>query len=197
MEQLEFLRNAGETRRYHGWPVLRPQSVAEHSFHVATILHVLYGQEEPGISCTLLLAALTDDLAEWITGDPPSPFTRAMEQRLPGFRAQRKEVENKVLEAVQLDFGKFLNEEEQRKLKVADYIDGAMYCVRERAMGNKLIAPAFGTFITYLPDYMKLPIEAHAYQFLLDSWTVANNGDPKYPKSPSYYSEVIANADRK
>lgn len=193
MEQLEFIRNAGETRRFHGWPVLRQQSVAEHSFHVAMLVQMIYGQEEPGIRSALLMAALTDDLAEWITGDPPSPFTRAMEKRVPGFREARKEVENEVLASVSLDWAKFLTDEEQRMLKFADYVDGAMYCTRERAMGNMLISPAFGTFMSYLPQYMSdNPVEHQVYAYLEQSWTTANAGDPTWEGQPSYYARIIA-----
>lgn len=193
MEQLDFIRNAGETRRFHGWPVLRPQSVAEHSFHVTMILHVLYGQSESGLRVVLLLAALTDDLAEWITGDPPSPFTRAMEKRLPGFRDTRKEVENEVLASVALDWAKFLTDEEKRMLKFADYVDGAMYCIRERAMGNKLISPAFGTFMSYLPQYHDRDniAEADTIDDLRSSWTKANNGNSLWEHSPSYYTDIV------
>lgn len=192
MEQLEFIRNAGETRRFHGWPVLRPQSVAEHSFHVAMIVYVIAGQEEPGIRQPLLLAALCDDLAEWITGDPPSPFTRAMEQRMPGFRDNRKAVENEVLGAVFLNWSEMLTEEEAKLLKFADYVDGAMYCIRERAMGNKLISPAMGTFMGYLPEYFSdRPIEREIYAWLCNEWEAANNGDPLWDNSPSYYTNVV------
>lgn len=195
IDQLMFIRNGGETRRFHGWPVLRPQSVAEHSFHVAMILHVLYGQDEPGIPGYLLTAALCDDLAEWITGDPPSPFTRAMEKRMPGFRDQRKGVENEVLATVSLDWDKHLSDEDKRKLKFADYVDGAMYCIRERAMGNKLIGPAFTTFMTYLPEYTSADddeyrhIENFVIEDLRKAWVDANDGKLAEP-TPFIYGEI-------
>lgn len=196
-DQLEFIRNGGETRRFHGWPVLRQQTVAEHSFHVAMILHVLYGQEQPGISGYLLMAALCDDLAEWVTGDPPSPFTKAMEVRMPGFRDQRKEVENRVLASVSLNWDRFLSEEEKRKIKFADYVDGAMYCIRERAMGNQLIGPAFSTFMSYLPklvsknsDYDRIS-ENDIINSLHDNWLKVNNGESA-EGTPKIYEEVIA-----
>lgn len=190
MEQLEFIRNGGETRRFHGWPVLRQQTVAEHSFHVAMIVHILYGQEEPGVRYPLIMAALCDDLPEWIVGDPPSPFSRAMEKRMPGFRKVRKDIENKVAETVNFDWGKFLTDEEKRQLKFADYVDGAMYCIRERAMGNKLIGPAYDTFMSYLPDYVgeDYPMERQIIQWLDREWLKANDGE--YRGTPHYY-EVI------
>lgn len=188
-EQLLFVRNGGETRRFHGWPVLRQQTVAEHSFQVAMILQVLYGQEEPGISGMLLIAALTDDLAEWVTGDPPSPFTKAMEVKMPGFRAIRKGIENTVLSKAAMDFAQFLSKEEQRKIKFADYIDGAMYCIRERAMGNQLISPAFTTFMSYLPELTDgRDAEVDLMDELREAWLSANAGKPSAP-TPRYYQE--------
>lgn len=196
MEQLEFIRNAGETRRFHGWPVLRQQTVAEHSFHVTMILYSLYGQNVPGIRFEHLMAALCDDLAEWITGDPPSPFTRAMEVRMPGFRANRKEVEDTVLNKVQLDWGHLLTDEEKRMLKFADYVDGAMYCIRERAMGNQLIGPAFSTFMSYLPEFTDGRAEENKVIFYLELQWLSVNNDRRAEPSPSYYGD-IANDDRK
>lgn len=198
-DQLMFIRNGGETRRFHGWPVLRQQTVAEHSFHVAMILHTLYGQSEPGLPAYLVTAALCDDLAEWVTGDPPSPFTVAMEKRMPGFRDNRKKVENEVLNSVALDWDQHLTDEDKRKLKFADYVDGAMYCIRERAMGNQLIGPAFTTFMTYLPKFRAsrdsgyFVMESDLIHDLRDAWLEVNGGLGA-PPTPAIY-EVIANGN--
>jgi len=82
MEQLDFLRNAGETVRFHTMPILRPQNIAEHSWHLTMLLYLMYGQTDPGITFELLMAGLTHDMAEHQTGDLPAPAKRAMDERL-------------------------------------------------------------------------------------------------------------------
>jgi 5'-deoxynucleotidase YfbR-like HD superfamily hydrolase len=159
MEQLNFIRNAGETRRFHTSPVLRVQNIAEHSWHVAMLLYFIFGQSEPGLTPTLLMAALVHDAAEHQVGDLPAPAKRTMDERLrrPGledktdtpFRDLWGDMEQEILAGVQLDFEKFLEPMELQALKLCDALDGATYCVRERAMGNQLIAEPFHNFMNY------------------------------------------------
>jgi 5'-deoxynucleotidase YfbR-like HD superfamily hydrolase len=155
-EQLEFTRNAGETRRFHTFPVLREQNIAEHSWHIAMLLHIIYGQEEPGLRPVLLMAALCHDAAEFIVGDIPAPAKRHMDEILklgtegPTFKEAWGVMEENLLSKVGLDWDKFLTNEERRMLKFCDSLDGAFYCIRERAMGNKLIIKCFNNFRTYI-----------------------------------------------
>lgn len=159
MEQLDFIRNAGETRRFHTFPVLRQQNIAEHSWHVVMLLHFLYGQDEPGLRVVLLMAGLCHDAAEHIVGDLPAPAKRDMGERIGitgdlTFREHWGVMEEAILSKVGLDWDKFLDDEERRRLKLCDAADGALYCVRERAMGNKLIATPFYNFSKYLYELL-------------------------------------------
>lgn len=156
MEQLDFIRNAGETRRFHTFPVLRVQNIAEHSWHVTMLLYLIYGQQEPGLTPTLMMAAMTHDAAEFKVGDLPAPAKRTMSERLPvaDFRAEWDAMEQEILAGVQLDFEKFLEPHELEALKLCDALDGALYCVRERAMGNQLIAEPFHNFMNYVGSLM-------------------------------------------
>ncbi len=160
MEQLDFIRNAGETRRFHTWPVLREQRVDAHSWNVAMLLYAMYGQIEPGITIPLLMAGLTHDMAEHIVGDLPAPAKRNMDQRLElkgaqTFRSAWNEMEQDILKTVALDFEDQLTIDEMRMLKLADAMEGALYCVRERAMGNALIAPCYLNFMSYINGEMQ------------------------------------------
>lgn len=151
-DQIDFLYQAGETRRFHTWPVIRERTIAHHSWHVAQLLHILYGQEEPGIRPVLTMAALAHDMAECKMGDLPSPGKRAMSEHFENFRAKWGEAEEKILSKYAFDWDKFLDDEERRKLKFCDNLEGALYCINERQMGNKLIAEAFWNFYTYLTE---------------------------------------------
>lgn len=177
-DQLLFVRNGGETRRYHGWPVLRQQTDAEHCFHVAMILHILYGQDEPGLRPVVIMAALCSDLGEWISGDIPSPSKRAMDHIFPDFRAKWNEMEESNLAKVALDWKKFLTPEEERMLSFADAVEGAMYCIRERAMGNKFIGACFRVYIRYLETFLLEPYnsaERECVNFIHAQWVQAND----------------------
>lgn len=155
MLDLEFIRNAGETKRFHTWPVLRTQNVAEHSWHVAMLLWYIFGSDEPGITMPLMMAALTHDAAEWQVGDIPSSAKRRMaEMGFEDFRAKWGEMEQKVLNEFGWDWEGYLSDEELQKLKLVDSMDGAFYCVRERAMGNKLITPCYENFISYVEEVL-------------------------------------------
>lgn len=174
MDQISFLYEAGETRRFHTWPVLRPRTVAHHSWHVAMLGFALYGQEEPGITFSFLMACLAHDMAECRMGDLPSPGKRAMGEHFPNFRAKWGEAEEKLLSAFSFDFDKFLDDEERRKLKVCDNAEGAYYCITERAMGNKLIEPAFNNFRKYLSEIVSLPVECKLLNDIDEKWDKAD-----------------------
>lgn len=155
MEQIEFVRNAGETRRFHTWPMLREQNVAAHSWHVTMILWLLYGQCEPGIRMPLMMAGLTHDAPEWLVGDLPAPAKRSMDERIEikgidTFRSAWGRMEQDILSEHSLNFEDMLTPEELRMLKLADCMEGALYCIRERAMGNTLIAEPYRNFFSYI-----------------------------------------------
>jgi 5'-deoxynucleotidase YfbR-like HD superfamily hydrolase len=155
METLEFIRNAGETRRFHTVPILRVQNVAEHSWHVVQLLWYLWGGREPGISIELLMAAMNHDAAEHIVGDVPAPAKRNMGELLgeyipkETFRDAWGLMEENILKPHGMDWDHFLSDDQRDKLKFCDALDGMLYCVREREMGNQLIGTCFQNFHKY------------------------------------------------
>ena len=183
---LEFIRNAGETRRFHTWPVLRQQNVAEHSWHVTMLLWYIFGGQEPGIRFQVLMAALTHDMAEWMVGDIPSPAKRRMSEDMgvTDFRTKWGAMEDKILADQGLDWNELLNDQERNMLKLVDSMDGALYCIRERAMGNKLIEPCYRNFISYVEEilYVSFPVDSNestvkardVYNNIKDAWERAN-----------------------
>lgn len=172
-EQLNFIYAAGETRRFHTWPVLRHQNIADHSWHVALLLHLLYGQESPGIPPVLLMAALCHDMSECQMGDLPSPGKRAMGEHFPDFRKKWGEQEEKLLSQYSLDWDQYLTDEDRRRLKFCDNMEGALYCCRERAMGNKMITKPFINFRNYMSELILENVERDAYNYVNSKWEEA------------------------
>lgn len=144
-EKAEFLRAGGYTRRYHGWRTLMDDPVGIHSFNVVNILLLI----RPNASRELIIACIRHDGAEWVTGDPPSTAKRAV----PGL----KEAMDGYERATWLGAGfsaptADLTAKEKLELKLADYLDGMMYCAQELAMGNRLIIPVYKVFYGYMVE---------------------------------------------
>jgi 5'-deoxynucleotidase YfbR-like HD superfamily hydrolase len=64
-------RLAGQVRRYHTWPVLREQSVAEHCWQLMRIYMSV--AETDKVDKNILLHILIHDIGEHFTGDIPYP----------------------------------------------------------------------------------------------------------------------------
>lgn len=186
--QLDFIYAAGETRRFHTWPVLRQQNVAAHSWHVAMLGFLLYGQDEPGITPMFMMALLTHDMAECRSGDIPSPAKRRIDTMLEladtstSFRQQWNAMEQEIAAQYGFDWEKFLTSEEVRRFKIVDNMEGALYCINERMMGNKLIAECFNNYAKYiseliLPEENATEItsrERNVFFYIKAKWETAN-----------------------
>lgn len=193
MSALDFIYHAGVTRRFHTWPVLRQQTVADHSWHVAMLVQYIFGREEPGITMELIMAALTHDMAECKVGDLPAPAKRKMDMRIAvveggaatDFRSAWGAMEQEILAEYEMDWEKFLTPEQLQQLKLCDSLEGAFFCVNERAMGNKLIKPCYLNFINYVEELLILsfPVEGgkccliarDVYNHVKDLWEGATN----------------------
>ncbi len=141
MKDLELLWAGGNVKRFHSYScTVQTDTVGHHSYNVASLITVLL----PGASAALLVAALRHDVGEAKTGDMPAPAKRDM-----GIRDIFGEYEEDVMAKAGVDFPT-LTTEEAWLLKVCDSMDGMRFCVQERAMGNRLIAEAYGNFRGYV-----------------------------------------------
>lgn len=144
VDHLRDRLRAGQTQRYHTGvaELLKTQDVAQHVYGVMWLVTSIM-HDRP--SAALLLAALAHDAGERWTGDVPSPAKR----RIPGVKAAFDDAEVEEL-AVHCDFtAPQLNEVEHAALDLADALDGAFFCSRELAMGNRRIRKTFENFISY------------------------------------------------
>ena len=80
-EKLQFIMEGGSVLRYHTRPGIRTDTDAHHMHGVAVLCSLLAGtdaQGRSGASASLLLAALTHDLAEQAASDMSAPSKRAL-----------------------------------------------------------------------------------------------------------------------
>lgn len=160
-EFLKFIRRGGSVRRFHTVPTLHENSVAEHSFGVAWLLYLLTGGSP---SAELLLAGLSHDLAEQVTGDIPGPA-----KRLFGLRGTFSDIEKNILDGQDLwTNAAGLSEADSRILKMADCMDGMLYCWEERRYGNKNVDEAFHNYSAYVSDLAPYDLEQHVFQVILE-----------------------------
>ena len=124
---LDFVRRAAQTKRYHTEVVIKEQNVGEHSFNVAWLCYLLTNKRPMS---ALLLHALAHDAAEHATGDIPSPSKRAL-----GIRPAVDAFEAQLMTAAGMELPP-LDEHNAHILKLADALDGVLYCLREHHLGN-------------------------------------------------------------
>lgn len=166
---LMFVRQGTEVERFHATKTLQVETVGTHSHSVALLCWKLSGAHP---SVNLLMAALAHDLAEQCWGDIPAPTKRALD-----ISDEVAELEIQKLREHMLWFE--LTNEETRILKLADILDGMLYCLRERQLGNQLIAPVFSRYKRYFEDLV-LYSDSKASEVcdeISNAWREANGGE--------------------
>jgi 5'-deoxynucleotidase YfbR-like HD superfamily hydrolase len=137
----DIIVQGGNVRRYHAKAIVKEQTVGAHSHRVAMWV-VLLTNGTPSV--TLLMAALTHDLAEFQTGDMPAPTKRKM-----NIQEQFAAMEAAILAPEGLDYEARLSDDEARTLKLADAYDGLVYCAEEMRRGNNEMRDTYDTFRSY------------------------------------------------
>jgi len=139
-DRINFIISGSEVTRYHTVRTLTEETVGHHSHMVAMLCILL--TEEGFPSSELLMGALVHDLAEHQTGDIPSPAKREY-----GIGEQVSELEERLLRSACLDVE--LSKKEARTLKMADLAQGALFCVRELQLGNRLASVVYDRYMSY------------------------------------------------
>lgn len=161
-----FTMRGGEVVRYHTLMTIQRETVSSHSFGVAWFVYFL----QPEARAQVLMAALAHDLAEHMVGDIPAPAKREL-----GIGEQLNSLEDKLLKAAKLDFE--ITEEEKRVLKLADCAQGAMFCIRERSLGNRGVDVVFGRYMSYIGERITLDeAENNLVEILNELWKEACDG---------------------
>jgi len=158
--QLEFIFNGAAVLRYHTTPPIRPQTDGAHSFGVAWLVWML---TEGTCSRELILAALAHDLAEHQTGD-----LSAMAKRFGDIGTQLDQLEKAHLATVGLDFS--LSPEEQNVLQLADKIEGMMFCISERRLGNQDAELWFNRYASYPAQLPAAGVAKELLVIIFEMW---------------------------
>lgn len=173
IEAVDFAFKGGRTKRYHTADTLTPQNVAEHSFGVAVFCMALCAAEGAHASSALLMSAIMHDLAEHRVGDISSPIKRRNPELASLLRVAEGEEFMEGLYALLLPEGVqpfTLTLEEERKLKISDYLDGVMFCIRERRYGNAGINYVYANFRKYLHEMPLTETESLVVAGVLRLW---------------------------
>ena len=139
---INFLINGGAVKRFHTTPTLQTNTVAHHSHGVAMLLWLLTNGTA---SADLLMAGLTHDLGEQVIGDIPAPAKREVG---PAGMEGLNLMERAALAGRGMAFP--LSPEDGRLLKIADCMDGMLFCISERRLGNESIVPILVKFDSYI-----------------------------------------------
>jgi 5'-deoxynucleotidase YfbR-like HD superfamily hydrolase len=156
IEKLEFVRKGGMTKRYHTKNTIHANTVGHHSFGVAWICTFL---SESTPSANLLLAALSHDLAEQVTGDISSPTKR----KFPAMAEMIQTMETETLGVYHMDYESELTVDEARILKMADCLDGALFCISEMELGNQGIKDVYGRYCDYIFQLEPTGLQHHVF----------------------------------
>ena len=117
---------AGRVKRWHTVDTVATQNVADHTYGVmATLMFITDGEA----SRALLLAALSHDILEGITGDVPHPFKRQ-------YPDEYKFLEDAAESQLPEGFAPTISKEEMNLLKVADLLECGVWATHELALGN-------------------------------------------------------------
>lgn len=135
-------RLAGEVRRYHTWPLITTQTVADHCYHCMRLWYIFWGALPPEVSGFFIW----HDSGEIVTGDPPFPvkrdnpdlkaaFERVERQALRAMIEPHREVPSYILPT------DMLTTEQKKKAKVCDLLDMFELGVHEYMLGNSYAWP--------------------------------------------------------
>ena len=158
--RLDFFRDAGEVKRCHTERTLRSQTVAQHSWGVATILlHVC-----PEASGQMLRAALWHDVSERAIGDIPSPVKWESEM----LHAELTRIEDKVND--EWDIMPLLTARQRAELKFCDAFEFFLWAREEMAMGNTFMYKPLANITAFLVNFL----ERHSVESMM-SYTECRN----------------------
>lgn len=123
-------RMAGQVKRYHTWPTIQTQTVAEHSYHVLRIFIEIFGPPSSKVTKFIIY----HDSAEVVTGDSPFSAKRSN----PALKKALDDAEGAWYDVTIGDNpGAVLTPMDRTRVKVCDLLEMAEFGYVETMMGNK------------------------------------------------------------
>ena len=144
MKWTEMALRGGQLQRFHTWPTIGHETIAEHSFGVAMIVLALTDYRA---SANLLKAALYHDLAEQETGDIPANA----KWDNPMFSTFLEVMEDSFNIKWKLDIT--LPPQDQIVLKWADMLQMLLFCKQQRDLGNRNMDTIFERVVEFLNKF--------------------------------------------
>lgn len=134
------IRQGGDVLRFHTVALGRGQTVAAHSWGVATLVLELW----PDASRELLIAALYHDVPEAVLGDLPAPAKWE--------HAELAKAYAKAEAGIALDLGVdfSLTDEDHKRLRIADMLELLWFCLEQRRLGNRNVEEIWDRGLKYL-----------------------------------------------
>lgn len=142
VNSLLHLYDSGAVKRWHTVNTIKEQDVAAHSWGVAMICQYIY----PEGSKNLLLAALTHDCAERLSGDIPYTAKRQFEN----LKVASEQIEYDFNEENGIDYQ--LESGESEILAWADTMELLLWTKRELKLGNQHMNVIFRRALRILED---------------------------------------------
>jgi 5'-deoxynucleotidase YfbR-like HD superfamily hydrolase len=128
-EVYSSVRLAGLVERYHAWPTIKRQTVAEHCWRAATIWSEVFDEIPPG---HVYYRILHHDSGELFAGDVPF----GAKQLVPGLHDRYKAAEAEGQARLKLRSVFPLSRVEQRRLKICDLLEMAEFACHEMQLGG-------------------------------------------------------------
>jgi hypothetical protein len=126
-------RLAGRVLRYHTWPHIKEQSVAEHSWQLLRILLCIW----PTVPAHIMSYVVRHDCGEIKTGDAPYPVKAENKDIAIGMnRVEEQSLDEQVATGF-LVLGPDVNDDEKWVVKLAEFIEMWEWGAEELLMGNQ------------------------------------------------------------
>lgn len=152
-------RMGGNVKRWHTWPMIQQQSVAEHSWNVARILLAIW----PDARGQVVVQAMFHDVEEVRTGDPPSRVKADDPELQLRYHEMEADTRNTMCNrfALPRDMHDELSMVERWILKLADIAEMWEFCLQEMTLGNKFALGPRDRAGEALEKFLKVQIPHH------------------------------------
>jgi hypothetical protein len=150
----QSLRVAGSVIRYHTWPTLTKQTVADHTFHFMVIYHFIFaGITDFDWDDATVAYILKHDMGEQRVGDLPYPSKK----NDPILAARIEMAETTALLGYDWPVSDEILPWQKVACKICDLLEMADFALHEMALGNKYAEPIYQRVtehvLTGFPDF--------------------------------------------